>query len=162
MPAAYGKRVPDLEFKSLNKETRKLSDLRGSIAVVNFWATWCGPCQVEMPMLSTLTGQYADKKVRFIAISADENPDNRKNRDKIDRFLEERKPAMEIWLGANLDGLERVGLKNVLPGTLILDENGEVIRRIVGQAREEDVKEPLEWLLNGRSGAQPSELVMRN
>ena len=156
---AEAKRVPNLEFKDLSGATEKISTLHGSIAVINFWATWCGPCQEELPMLSRLTTEYAGKKVRFIAISADENPENAKNRTKIDQFLNARKPAMEIWLGADLDMLERLNLGNVLPATVIVDENGEVIARVLGQAREEDLRTPLDWLLNGRTGPQPTPLT---
>lgn len=165
VPAAQAKRAPNLEFKSLGGSTQKIADLRGSIAVVNFWATWCGPCREEMPMLSRLAeqygAQYAGKKVRFIAISADEDPGNRKNRARIDQFLSDHKPAMEIWLGADLDMLERFQLGNVLPATVILDENGEVIARIMGQAHEEDVRAPVDWLLNGRDGDPPPASVKR-
>lgn len=160
-PQLFAKRAPNLAFRSLAGADVKLADLRGSIAVVNFWATWCGPCREEMPMLSTLTQAYAGKRVRFVAISADEDPGNRKNRTKIDHFLESQKPAMEIWLGANLDNLDRLQLGNVLPATVILDENGEVVARIMGQAREEDVKAPIDWLLNGRNGPSPPASVKR-
>jgi thiol-disulfide isomerase/thioredoxin len=155
------KRLPNLEFRGINGSAQKLADLRGSIAVVNFWATWCAPCREEMPMLSRLTQEYAGKKVRFIAISADEDPETAKNRAKIDQYLDTQKPAMEIWLGADLDMLERLGLSNVLPGTLILDENGEPVTRIQGQAREEDVRTALDWLLNGKSGSPPAALSKR-
>jgi thiol-disulfide isomerase/thioredoxin len=161
VPLAQAKRVPNLEFKNLQGATEKIADLRGSVAVINFWATFCVPCREEMPMLSKLTQEYKGKKVRFIAISADESPEGKKNRTKIDQFLDTQKPAMEIWLGADLDMLERLRLGNVLPATVILDENGEVISRILGQAREEDVRGPLDWLINGRSGSVPAATVKR-
>ena len=134
-PFAQTKRVSNLEFKNLQGATEKIGDLHGSVTVINFWATFCGPCREEMPMLSKLTQEYAVKKVRFIAISADESPESKKNRAKIDQFLDTQKPAMEIWLGADLDTLDRLQLGNVLPATIILDENGEVISRIMGEAQ---------------------------
>ena len=70
--AALAKRAPNLELKDLAGNTKRIADLRGSIVVVNFWATWCVPCRAELPMLSELTREYAGKKVRFIAVSADE------------------------------------------------------------------------------------------
>lgn len=160
-PFAQAKRIPNLEFKNLQGATEKIADLHGSIAVINFWATFCGPCREEMPMLSKLTQEYAAKKVRFIAVSADESPEIKKNRGKIDQFLDAQKPAMEIWLGADLDTLERLQLGNVLPATIILDENGEVISRIMGEAREEDIRGPIDWLLNGRGGSDPTATVKR-
>lgn len=158
---AQAKRVPNLEFKNLQGATVKIADLHGAITVINFWATFCGPCREEMPMLSKLTQEYAEKKVRFIAISADDSPENRKSRAKIDQFLDTQKPSMEIWLGADLDMLECLQLGNVLPATIVLDENGEVISRIMGQAREEDVRGPIDWLLNGHSGTAPVATVKR-
>lgn len=158
---AQAKRVPHLEFKNLHGATVKIADLHGSITVINFWATFCGPCREEMPMLSKLTQEYAEKKVRFIAISADDSPENKKSRAKIDQFLDTQKPSMEIWLGADLDMLERLQLGNVLPATIVLDENGEVISRIMGEAHEEDVRGPLDWLLDGRNGPAPAASVKR-
>lgn len=158
-PMAEAKRTPNLEFKNLAGQTQKLSDLRGSITVVNFWATWCGPCREEMPLLSRLTQEYAGKKVRFIAASADESPESKKNRARIDFYLNAQKPPMEIWLGADLDMLDKLDLGNVLPATVILDEQGAIIARIEGEAREQDLKVPLDWLLNGRSGPAPTPVV---
>lgn len=160
IPMAEAKRVPNLEFNDLAGQTQRFSGLRGSIAVVNFWATWCGPCQEEMPLLSKLSRQYTGK-VRFIAVSADADPENRKNRAKIDLFLSTQKPAMEIWLGADLDMLDKLALGNVLPATIILDEQGEPVARILGQAHEDDVKIAIDWLLGGKTGPAPQPVVKR-
>ena len=156
-PQGQAKRAPNLEFKDRSGTTRKVADLRGSIVVLNFWATWCGPCREELPMLSTLSREYAGKNVRFIAVSANDA----KDRDKIDEFLRHNTLAMEVWLGADLDMLERAGLGNVLPATLILDEQGEVVARVMGQAHPEDIKAPLDWLLGGRTGPAPAPAIKR-
>jgi thiol-disulfide isomerase/thioredoxin len=157
VPTGYAKRAPNLELKSLTGTTEKVADLRGSIVVINFWATWCGPCQEELPRLSKLNQEYAGKKVRFIAISVDEA----KNRAKIDQFLQQHNPGLEVWIGGDLDMLERTGLGNVLPGTIVLDEQGEVISRVLGEAREEDIRTPLDWLLSGRSSPAPAATTKR-
>jgi len=158
-PLAQAKRAPNLEFTDLVGQTQKISDLRGSIAVINFWATWCAPCREELPLLSKLSQEYAGEKVRFITISADIDPGNHKNRAKIDLFLSHEKPATEVWLGADLDMLDRLNLGNVLPATVILDDQGEIVARILGEAHQEDVKAPVEWLLNGKSGAAPTPVI---
>ncbi len=160
-PAAEAKHAPNLEFKNLAGQTQKIAGLRGSITVINFWATWCGPCVEELPLLSKISQDYAGKKVRFIAISADEDADNPKTRAKIDLFLSRQKPSMEIWLGADLDMLGRLNLGNLLPATVILDEQGELIAWVMGEAHEEDIKAPVDWLLNGKTGAAPAPVTKR-
>lgn len=157
---AQSKHVPNLEFQSLTGSKEKIGDLRGSISVVNFWATWCGPCRQEFPMLSGLVRKYQGK-VRFISISVDNDPTSRKQRAKIEEFLTEQKPSMEIWVGADLDALQRCGLGEVLPGTMILDANGQVISRVEGQAHEEDMTGPIDWVLNGEQGPEPAVAVKR-
>lgn len=148
---AQAKHAPNLELKDLKGNSHKLAELRGSIVVINFWATWCGPCREELPLLSRLSQQYAGKKVLFIAASADEA----KDRAKIDKFLASQKLDLDVWVGADLDMLQSAGLGNELPATMILDDQGEVIARILGEAREEDVKAPVEWLLGGKAGPAP-------
>ncbi len=150
-------RVPNLELKDLAGNTHKVMELRGTIVVLNFWATWCGPCREELPMLSSLSREYAGRGVRFVAVSADEPRD----RKKVDQLVRLQKPAMEVWVGADLDTLARIGLGNELPATVILDGQGEIIARIQGQARAEDVKGPLDWLLGGKAGPAPAALTRR-
>jgi len=152
---AHAKRVPNLELKDLAGKTQKINDLRGSIVVVNFWATWCGPCREELPMLSRLQKEYAPQRVRFLAISANEA----KDRAKVDQFLTANPLGMEVWLGGDLYMLDRAGLGNELPATMILDENGEMVARILGQAHEEDIRRPLDWLLGGKTTTAPVSVV---
>ena len=152
---AQAKRPPSFEFKDLSGKNQKVSDLRGSIVVVNFWATWCGPCREELPLLAKLSKEYSAKKIRFVAVSAD----NARDRAKVDKFLAATPIDMDVWLGADLTTLDRANLGNELPATLIVDEQGEVVARILGQAREEDLRRPLDWLVNGKSGAPPEPVV---
>ena len=155
--AAQAKRVPNLEFKDLTGHRQKLATLHGSISVVSFWATWCAPCRDELPRLSKLAEQYAPQGVRFVAISIDEP----KDRAKVAPYVAQQKLTMDVWLGGDTDMLGRVGLGDIVPGTLILDQQGEIIGRIMGEAREEDVKSRIDWLLNGRQGATPEPLTKR-
>jgi thiol-disulfide isomerase/thioredoxin len=159
--AAESQHLPNLAFENLTGNKVKIGDLRGSVAVVNFWATWCAPCRQELPMLSRLSLQFAGKKVRFVAISIDENPSNRKQRAKIDQFLSEQKLAMEIWLGGDLDSLARCGLGEIVPGTISLDSNGQVVSRVEGQAHEEDITVAVQWILDGEDGPAPETMVKR-
>jgi thiol-disulfide isomerase/thioredoxin len=152
---AHAKRVPDLAFKDLSGHTQKLSTLRGEITVLSFWATWCAPCRDELPRLSKLKDEYAPKGVRFVAISADEP----KDRPKIDSFLKTANLTLDVWTGADLDTLDHLSLGNELPATILLDQNGEPVARILGEAQDSDIRTRLDWLLNGRQGPAPEPVV---
>ena len=149
--------APDPAFKTLDGQTRKLSALHGQIVVVNFWATWCGPCQEELPRLKQIAASYAGKPVSFVYISIDAP----KDRSKIPTALARLHVDFDSWVGADTDTLGRFGLGEIVPGTLILDENGEPVARIMGEAREDDVRTPVDWLLGGKSGSAPAALTKR-
>ena len=153
----WGKHVPDPAFKTLDGQTRKLSTLHGQIVVVNFWATWCGPCQEELPRLKQIAASYAGKPVSFVYISIDAP----KDRSKIPNALGRLHVDFDSWVGADTDTLGRFGLGDIVPGTLVLDENGEPIARIMGEAREGDVRTPVDWLLGGKTGPAPTALTKR-
>lgn len=158
---ASGRRAPDLKLENLQGQARRLSALRGHIVVVNFWATWCGPCQEELPRLAKLAQQWPGKNVRFVAVSIDD----RKDRAKIGPMLERLHVAVgndfEVWVGSNTGALADFGLGEIVPGTVVIDPEGKIVTRIMGEARDGDVRTPVDWLLNGRGGNPPPELVKR-
>jgi thiol-disulfide isomerase/thioredoxin len=154
---ALGKPVPDLKFHDLAGHSQRLNDLHGSITVISFWATWCTPCREELPRLSLLSQQYAAQGVRFIAISVD----NPKDFAKIQPFLQQQHISLNVWTGADIGTLDRLGLGDVVPATIVLDSNGEIIGRISGEARDPDVTAYLDWLLHNRQGPAPPPLLKR-
>ncbi len=151
------KRLPDPTFKTLDGQSRKLSALHGLIVVVNFWATWCGPCQEELPRLSQLAASYAGKPVSFVFISIDEP----KSRAKIPATLARLHVSFDSWVGGDTDMLSDFGLGDIVPGTIVLDDKGEVVARVMGEAREEDVRYTVDWLLGGKQGPPPAALTKR-
>lgn len=155
--SGFAKTAPNLDAKDLAGHTQKLSALRGQIVVLSFWATWCGPCREELPRLSKLSEAYAGKNVRFVAVSVDE----RKDFPKIEPFLQKQSIHLEVWTGADVDTVGRFGLGEIVPGTVILDQRGNIITRIMGEAQDADIQTRLDWLLNGRQGAAPEEKLKR-
>lgn len=153
----FARRVPDPTFKSLDGEKHKLSALHGQIVVVNFWATWCGPCQEELPRLSSIAASYAGKPVSFVFISIDAP----KDRSKIPSALAKLHVSFNTWIGADTDTLGSFGLGDIVPGTLVLDENGDPVARVMGEAKEADVRTAVDWLLNGKKGDPPQPLTKR-
>lgn len=156
---ALAKRAPNPTFKTLDGQKEKLSDLRGQVVVVNFWATWCGPCQEELPRLTKMAADYAaqGKKVQFVFISIDE----KKNYQKIPAVLNRLHVQFNSWVDADTYTLGDFGLGEIVPGTVVLDAEGDIVARIMGEAHEEDVRTPVDWLLNGKSGPAPKEMTKR-
>ncbi len=154
---AAAKTAPNLDAKDLAGQKQKLSALRGQIVVLSFWATWCAPCREELPRLSHLSESYAGKNVRFIAVSVDEPKDYK----KIEPFLKTREIHLDAWFGVDVDILGKFGLGEIVPGTVILDPEGNIIVRIMGEAKDADVQTRLDWLLNGRPGVAPEEKLKR-
>ncbi len=108
----------------------KLSDYRGKIVVVNFWATWCGPCLTEMPLLEKTMSKYKDDKdVVFIALSTDEE------RDEVEPFIKQHKFKLPIAFAESLNLHFRV---SSIPTTLIFNRDGEVAFRQAGFNSQED------------------------
>lgn len=154
---AFAKSAPKLSVKNLSGQMKKLSNLRGKIVVLNFWATWCEPCQDELPRLSAVAEAYTGKNVQFVAVSIDDE----KNRSKIEPLLRRLNVDLDVWTGADLDTLGKFGLGNIVPGTVVIDDKGQITSRVMGEAHDEDVRTPVDWLLSGRTGTAPAPLLKR-
>jgi thiol-disulfide isomerase/thioredoxin len=148
---------PAASLTALDGSPHAIRELRGHPAVVNFWATWCGPCREEMPLLQKMADAYAAKGVAFVAISIDQPA----ARAKIPAMVARRGLHIPVWTGASMDTLKQLQLGEIVPATLVLDENGDVIGRIEGEARERDIRTRLDWILGGKSG-KPPKSVQKN
>lgn len=151
------KNVKKIVLRNLDGTKVRLADYQGRIVVLNFWSTWCGPCKEELPRLGEIAGQYTDGKVTFLLASIDE----RKKLSAVRDYVSEHGIKLPVLMGASVDLLEQLAGVNVVPATLVIDDKGEIIRAINGEAREEDVKEAVDWLLSGRGGDRPSSRVKR-
>ena len=145
----------DLTLSGIDGGRVHLRDLRGHIVVFNLWATWCGPCKAELPLLVSAQREYKDRGVLFVAASLDDA----KSRPRIPEFLKQFDVQFPVWTGASGDDLARLGLGEAVPATAFLDEEGQIAARVSGQIRETEIKERIDWLLNGKSGAAPKAFV---
>jgi len=144
-----------LTLRDMQGTKVKLSDLRGKIVVLNFWATWCGPCNVEMPMLVNAANSYAGKQVAFVGVSVDSTD----TQDKVAGFVKNLHIGYPIWVGATDVDMKRLQFTNAVPATAFIDADGIVHARIQGQMRPGEIEERVDWMLSGKQGNSPAVLV---
>jgi len=155
--ALNAKSVKKITLRDLDGNKVRLADYQGRIIVLNFWATWCGPCKEELPRLGQIASEYAERNVAFLLASIDEQKKVPAVRD----YVSEHGIKLPVFTGVSVDLLEELAGVNIVPATLVIDEKGEIIRAINGEAREEDIKEAVDWLLSGRQGDPPAQRVTR-
>ena len=121
-----GNTAPDFELQSLDGAKLRLSSLRGKGVLLNFWATYCGPCKIEMPWFVELQNEYGPQGFQIVGVAMDDA-----STDDISKFAKDMRVNYPILLGKEAVGLSYGGV-NVLPTTFFLDRDGKVIAREFG------------------------------
>lgn len=133
----------DLTLKDLSGIEQSLGSLKGRIVVLNFWATYCIPCRKEMPDLAVIQNEFAPLGVQVIGVSTDDLDD----RSKVLQFVKETKVNFPIWVGGSTDHMVRFGLGAALPGTVVIDRNGRIVKIISGVVDQAALRKEIQDLL---------------
>jgi thiol-disulfide isomerase/thioredoxin len=123
----------DFELEDLDGNTRSLSSFRGKVVFLNFWATWCGPCRIEMPSMQRVYNELKDEGFEIVAV------DLREDKRVVKKFVKE----YELTFPVLLDKTGTVGgiySARSIPTTYIIDRDGFIVGRMIG-AREWDTEE---------------------
>ena len=129
-----------LRLPDVSGESRSLEQWRDGVLIVNFWATWCGPCRQEIPLLVRFQTKYASKGVQIVGISVD-------SADKVRQFALEYRVGYPLLIGsfAVLDLSRRLGnTASALPYTVVFDRNGKVIRTRLGAITEIELEKAIQ------------------
>lgn len=118
--------APDFTLQTIKGEEVSLSDYRGKIVFINFWATWCGPCRHEVPAFVELQDEYGTDNLVILGISVDQG-----NRSVVTEFAKEYNINYEI-LYANGEVVGKYGGIKSIPTTFIVDRDGYLRDRRVG------------------------------
>jgi len=138
-----------LELDDLRGKQRSLQELRGKVVLVNFWATWCGPCIGELPILAQLAEHYRDAGLVVVAASVDDAD----TRDAVEAFARKRGKGLEVWIGAGAQDMEALGLPgDAVPATLLLDRRGRIAERTQGAVSAGELDSAIEKLLDEAGG----------
>ena len=114
-----GKPAPDFTLKSISGANLNLTEQRGKIIVINFWASWCGPCRTEMPVLQTFYDKYKDLGVSVWGVNVEQ--ENQAGRD----FLADLNLTFPILFDAS-NTLSETYQVEAMPTTIIIDRDGLV------------------------------------
>ena len=134
-------KAKDFELTNLEDKKVKLSDLKGKIVVLDFWATWCGPCRAALPHMQNLVKKYDKSEVAFLFVNTMENekPDVTKN--KVSKFIADNKYDLNVLYDLD-NNVRKNYLVQGIPCEIVIDKEGNLI------ARSEGYDSNLEALIN--------------
>ena len=131
--AAGAESAPMLDAVTLAGDSVTLSDLRGEVALVNVWATWCVPCRKEAPELEALHQTYADSGLHVVGVTVD----NRGAESQIREFVDRHGMTYDIWWDPDGRAIDAFGAAGV-PLTVLVDRDGTVAWRHLGAFTADD------------------------
>ena len=133
--------APDFTLERLDGGNMKLSDLRGKAVLLNFWATWCGPCKIETPWLVELQKQYGSQGLQVIGVAMDDS-----GKDDIARFAKDMGVNYPVLLGKEAVGDEYGGVP-ALPESFFIGRDGKIVDRIIGLKGRADIEDAIKEAL---------------
>ncbi|MDG5470683.1 thiol-disulfide oxidoreductase ResA [Jeotgalibacillus sp. ET6] len=134
-----GDAAPDFELTDLNGETHRLSDYKGQGVFLNFWGTWCKPCEKEMPYMENQYQEYKDEGVQILAVNVGESE------FQVANFANEYNLSFPVVRDAQKDVMYAYSI-GPLPTTLLVNPEGEVVKVIKGEMTEEMVADYMEMI----------------
>ncbi|HLD74413.1 MAG TPA: redoxin domain-containing protein [Bdellovibrionota bacterium] len=140
-----GDLVPDFTLKTKDGRKVSLSQYRGKVVILNFWATWCSPCVTEIPSLNQLGASLKDENLEIIAVSLDTSWS-----DVDELFTQLGVPKFTVVLDEEGQVTSKFGTQ-LVPESFIIDQNGVVIKKIIGAIdwNSNDTRHMIKLLLNG-------------
>lgn len=134
--------APDFELPTLDGRKVKLSDFRGHAVLLNFWATWCSPCKIEMPWFVDAQKQYGKDGLVVLGVAMDDTASA-----KIAEFAHEMGVNYPVLLGTDKVS-DDYGDVRALPTTFYIDRNGMIVAKTVGLLGREEVESDVKQALS--------------
>ncbi len=136
--------APDFTFPDIHGKSISLSQYRGKIVFLNIWATWCGPCRIEMPDMEKLWQKFKKEDFVILAVSID-----RQGKSVVIPFLQELGLTFPVLLDPK-SHIQSLYMVRALPSSLIVDKSGRIVSRVAGARNwfSSDMIEKFEDLIN--------------
>jgi thiol-disulfide isomerase/thioredoxin/outer membrane lipoprotein-sorting protein len=128
--ALVGKPAPDFRLKGLDGQMVTLSELKGSVVVLDFWATWCGPCRASMPHLDKLYQEKSADGLKLFAV------DVKESKQEVEKFIRSKNYTMPVLLDTDGEVAGKYKV-NGIPQTVVIGKDGAVKKVIVGFGGED-------------------------
>ncbi len=143
--ATVGATAPDFTLKTLNGPNMRLQEQRGKVLLVNFWATWCGPCRKEMPHLNRISDKYKSAGLVLLGVNIDEDVRNAAD------VASKLKVSFPVLLDTDKSVSKLYDL-NSMPSTMVIDRSGKVryLHRGYQDGYEESYDQQIRELLKER------------
>jgi thiol-disulfide isomerase/thioredoxin len=141
LPGTYAE---DFALQTLYGDPFRLADLRGKVIVLDFWATWCQPCRVELPVLEKLRAEFAES-ARFYGVDA-EDP------TAVKAFVASNRYEMPVLVDSGREVNHRYGVSGI-PTLFVIDRDGVIRQRLLGTRSEEALRAAIQSVVEGRAEA---------
>jgi peroxiredoxin len=138
-------KAPELALRDIRGQTVRLSDLRGKVVLLNFWATWCVPCAAEVPELVKWQTEYSDKGLQIIGITYPPT-----NAAAVRRFARKNKMNYPVLFGTKATK-KLFDPSDNLPITMIIDKDGTIRGKIDGIIFQDEFDAKVKPLLTNKS-----------
>jgi DsbE subfamily thiol:disulfide oxidoreductase len=148
--AMVGKQAPVWEVKDAQGKTFRSSDVKGKVAVVNFWATWCGPCRAEIPNLIELQKRYGPEGLVIVGISLDEE-----GAAVVEPFIKRLGVNYPVVIGTKAVD-EAFGGVEAIPAVFVIDRDGKIVSQHEGLVAKEVLEQEIKPLLKREPGPSAS------
>jgi cytochrome c biogenesis protein CcmG/thiol:disulfide interchange protein DsbE len=145
-PLAERQAAPSFDLKDANGKSVKLEDFKGRVVLMNFWATWCGPCKAEIPWFQEFDKKYSDRGFSMLGVSMDED-----GWKVVNPYVEEHKISYRMVLG-NEQLSNIYGGIDALPASFIIDGDGKIASIHHGLVSKETYRKEIEDLLEAKHG----------
>jgi cytochrome c biogenesis protein CcmG/thiol:disulfide interchange protein DsbE len=136
------KKAPDFALKDSHGNVVHLSDYKGKVVLLDFWATWCGPCNIEIPWFTDFERRYKDRGFEVLGVSMDDD-----GWKAINPFVTAKQINYKIVLGDDMTS-DQYGSVEALPTTFVIDREGRIASIHIGLSGKKEFEDAIEKLLD--------------